>query len=146
MNEKYLKFFSVLFAFVLMFQVIAMSSTDALAAEKTGDFDLVLSNSSSSNENQNDVQPLGNSITLYFKNIAVAALTLGTISYITGKAPAEWVKWGLTATEKKIKDFANSASYVPGKPIYVASNGDIHACVVFPCAIATSVPLQAVEF
>lgn len=29
---------------------------------------------------------------------------------------------------------------MPGKPIYVASNGNISACIVFPCAVATSFP------
>ena len=69
----------------------------------------------------------------------VGHLVDGTISYVTGKAPDEWVKYGLSTIERNIKQYAASASYTPGRPIYVARNGNIHACVVFPCAVATKI-------
>jgi len=148
---KFLKFISVLAILVLVFQVVNISS--ASAAEKTNstyyELDVVKSDDGlvSNDKFPTEIQATStNKIWVYFKGLAVASVVLGTIMYTTGKAPAEWVSWGLTATENKIKQFANSASYVPGKPIYVATNGDINACIVFPCAVASSIkPLESLE-
>lgn len=85
------------------------------------------------------VMSSNNRILITFKGITVAALQGGIILYFSSKAPAEWVAWGLTSIETKIKNFARSVSYIPGKPIYVASNGNISACAVYPCAVRNSI-------
>lgn len=158
MKFVYLKVMGILLICVLLFQLVDVNLADAsektenenseLSINKeltpikefTSDSDFVVYQLPGDVKDNNvTIQASSNKITLFFKGIVVGALTSGTIIYTTGKAPEEWVVWGLTSIEKKIKAFADSASYVPGKPIYVASNGNISNCVVYPCAIRNSI-------
>lgn len=136
-----MKFFKILMiitltiaSFSLLGSTVGAEEINQLNPSEIENSQLIIDNS------QNQIGTYStNKITIWFKGAVVGALSLGTFIYITGKAPEEWVTWGLTAMEKKIKNFANSSSYVKGKPIYVASNGNIHACVVYPCAIAANI-------
>lgn len=116
-------------SFSLLGSTVGAEGVNQLNPSEIENSQLIIDNS------QNQIGTNSSKIAIWFQGVVVGALSLGVFVYATGKAPEEWVAWGLTAMERKIKNFANSSSYVKGKPIYVASNGNIHACVVYPCAI-----------
>ncbi|MFE3574435.1 hypothetical protein [Lysinibacillus sp. NPDC059133] len=155
MKSIYLKFTGILLICVLLFQIVDVNFAGASENEKTENLFVTFDNEETSDvdfivyqlpegdiDNNITTQPRANKISVFFKGIVVGALTAGSIIYTTGKAPEEWVVMGLQTIEKKIKDFSNSNSYVPGKPIYVASNGNPYSCVVYPCAIANSTDIS----
>ena len=151
MKSIYLKSIGILLICVLMFQVGNVNFADASENEKAENSYVTFDNEATSDADfvvyqlpEGDIddditmQPRESKISVLFKGIVIGALSSGAIIYYSGKAPEEWVVMGLQTIEKKIKDFSNSNSYVPGKPIYVASNGNPYSCVVYPCAIGNS--------
>lgn len=83
------------------------------------------------NPSDNSVQPQALSkVAIYFWNTVVAYITDGVITYVTGKAPTEWVVLGITKIENKIRSLSKNTIQV-----IVSRDGSVSGCMKFPCPI-----------
>lgn len=98
-----------------------------------------LDDSMSSIEQDNEgIEPHNNFKKVFFSGMLVGWYINGGIDYLTGKAPAAWVSWGLKNIENKIIGYLNTPLY---SQAMVNSAGVVTAkCVVYPCPITSSDP------
>lgn len=77
-------------------------------------------------------------IPITFKDLLIGWLIDGTIEYITGRAPSEWVSWGLGTIESRIR--AAGRNQIPS--IYVSRDGTVSGCFTFPCMLSVGTEEQ----
>lgn len=75
-------------------------------------------------------------ITIFFAGMAIGWVVDGVITYSTGKAPSEWVAWGLSSMEAKVRSASQNRILV-----IVSADGSVSGCVSYPCPIMSSVPI-----
>lgn len=80
-------------------------------------------------------QPMAISeVVIFFGGLAIGWVIDGVISYKTGKAPSEWIAWGLAETERKVRNASQNRILV-----VVSFDGTIMGCSSYPCPIQSSV-------
>ena len=83
------------------------------------------------NPSDNSVQPKAVSkIAIYFLGQVVAYLSDGVITYVTGKAPNEWVALGITKVENRIRSLSKNTIKV-----IISRDGNVSGCMKFSCPI-----------
>lgn len=77
-------------------------------------------------------------ISIYFKGRVVAEFRNGVIRYLTGRAPDEWVTWGLQTMENRVRRAISDANGMLPY-INVSYNGQVSGCRAYPCHIMSIV-------
>lgn len=77
-------------------------------------------------------------ISITFKDLIIGWLIDGTIEYVTGRAPSEWISWGLSTIESRIR--AAGRNQIPS--IYVSRDGTVNGCFTFPCMLSVGTEEQ----
>lgn len=82
-----------------------------------------------------EIQASGGKKSIFFRGTIVGWFIDGAIKYVTGKAPSEFVTWGLKTIERKIVSYLSTPLYVSA---YVYPGGYVEGrtCTVYPCPIA----------
>lgn len=118
-----------------MFSFFPFPREEAQASEVEQFMNLTIENNELLQDNlkpSNDsVQPNSISgISIFFGGMVVGWLSDGVITYATGKAPSEWVAFGITKVENKIRSLSKNTIQV-----IVSRDGSVSGCMKFPCPI-----------
>lgn len=127
----------VLCLVAVMFSFLPFPMDRAEASERDQSVNLTIEDNELLYDNLNpsdeSVQPKAISkIVIYFLDVVVGYVVDGVITYVSGKAPSDWVAFGITKTENKIRSLSKNTIQ-----IIISRDGTVSGCMKFPCPIRT---------